>query len=63
MELTAKEKDTLLDIAKNAIAAKINNKDIPKLTVDSERLQEKRGAFVTVKRGHLRGCIGLDKAS
>ncbi len=49
MELTAKEKDTLLDIAKNAIAAKINNKDIPKLTVDSERLQEKRGAFVTLE--------------
>jgi hypothetical protein len=59
MELTAKEKDTLLDIAKKAIAAKVSNKDMPKLNVDSESLQEKRGAFVTLKkRGHLRGCIG-----
>jgi AmmeMemoRadiSam system protein A len=62
MELTAKEKDTLLDIAKKAIVAKVNNKDIPKLTVDSEKLQEKRGAFVTLKkRGQLRGCIGYIK--
>jgi AmmeMemoRadiSam system protein A len=59
MELTAKEKKTLLDIAKTAIAAKVNNKDIPELTVDSETLKEKRGAFVTLKKkGQLRGCIG-----
>jgi AmmeMemoRadiSam system protein A len=52
-----------LDIAKKAIVAKVNNKDIPKLTVDSETLQEKRGAFVTLKKnGHLRGCIGYIKA-
>lgn len=63
MELTAKEKDTLLDIAKKAIVAKVNHKDIPKLTVDSEKLQEKRGAFVTLKKhGKLRGCIGYIKA-
>jgi AmmeMemoRadiSam system protein A len=63
MELTAKEKDTLLDIAKKTIAAKVNNKDIPKLNVDSETLQEKRGAFVTLKKhGNLRGCIGYIKA-
>ena len=63
MELTAKEKDTLLDIAKKAIAAKVNNQDIPELTVDSEIIKEKRGAFVTLKKhGHLRGCIGYIKA-
>jgi AmmeMemoRadiSam system protein A len=63
MELTAKEKATLLDIAKNAIAAKINNKDMPELTVDSGTIKEKRGAFVTLKkRGQLRGCIGYIKA-
>jgi len=62
MELTAKDKDTLLDIAKKAIVAKVNNKDIPKLMVDSEIIQEKRGAFVTLKkRGQLRGCIGYIK--
>ena len=63
MELTKKEKTTLLDIVKKTIAAKVNNKDIPKYTVDSETLKEKRGAFVTLKkRGHLRGCIGYIKA-
>ena len=62
MELTAKEKKTLLDIAKTAIAAKINNKEIPALSDDSETLREKRGAFVTLKKhGHLRGCIGYIK--
>jgi len=63
MELTKKEKATLLDMVKKTIAAKVNNKDIPKFTVDSETLKEKRGAFVTLKkRGHLRGCIGYIKA-
>jgi AmmeMemoRadiSam system protein A len=63
MELTPKEKATLLDIVKRTIAGKVNNKIIPKITVDSETLKEKRGAFVTLKkRGHLRGCIGYIKA-
>jgi len=62
MELTTKEKDTLLDIAKKTIVAKVNNKDLPKLNMDSETLREQRGAFVTLKkRGHLRGCIGYIK--
>lgn len=63
MELTAKEKAALLDIAKNAIVTKINNKELPKLAVDSETIKENRGAFVTLKkRGQLRGCIGYIKA-
>jgi AmmeMemoRadiSam system protein A len=63
MELTKKEKDSLLDMAKKTIAAKVSNKDFQKLTVDSATLKEKRGAFVTLKkRGHLRGCIGYIKA-
>jgi AmmeMemoRadiSam system protein A len=62
MQLTDKEKTILLDIVKNASAAKINNKDMPELTVDSETIKEKRGAFVTLKKhGHLRGCIGYIK--
>ena len=62
MELTAKEKKTLLDIAKMAITAKMNNKEMPDLSADSETLNEKRGAFVTLKKnGHLRGCIGYIK--
>lgn len=63
MELTQKDKATLLDIVKSTIAAKVKNKILPKTEVDSEALQEKRGAFVTLKkRGHLRGCIGYIKA-
>ena len=63
MELTQKEKATLLDIVKKTVASKTNNKNLPKITVDSEILKEKRGAFVTLKkRGHLRGCIGYIKA-
>ena len=63
MELTDKEKNTLLDIAKNAIAAKLNHQEPPALNIDSEALKLKRGAFVTLKKnGHLRGCIGYIKA-
>jgi uncharacterized protein len=63
MELTQKEKATLLDIVKRTIVSKVNNNNLPTITVDSETLQEKRGAFVTLKkRGHLRGCIGYIKA-
>ncbi len=64
MELTEKEKTTLLDIVKKAITAKFNDKEMPKLTLESETLKEKRGAFVTLKKhGHLRGCIGYIKAA
>lgn len=63
MGLSNDEKATLLDIVKKTVAGKVNNKSIPKITVNSETLQEKRGAFVTLKkRGHLRGCIGYIKA-
>ena len=63
MELTQKEKEILLEIVKGTIADKVNNKNLLRITIDSETLQEKRGAFVTLKkRGHLRGCIGYIKA-
>ncbi len=63
MELTAKDKAVLLDIAKSIINAKLKNKVPPKVEITSAVLKEKRGAFVTLKkRGHLRGCIGYIKA-
>jgi AmmeMemoRadiSam system protein A len=63
MELTDKEKNTLLDIAKNTIAAEMNRGETPRLDIDSETLKQKRGAFVTLKKGgQLRGCIGYIKA-
>ena len=63
MEVTQKEKATLLEIVKKTVSSKVNNKNIPKFTIESETLKEKRGAFVTIKkRDHLRGCIGYIKA-
>jgi uncharacterized protein len=63
MDLSAQEKTTLLSIAKKTITCKVNNKELPKVTVAPGVLEEKRGAFVTLKkRGHLRGCIGYIKA-
>jgi len=63
MELTAKDKAVLLDIAKSIVTAKLKNKVPPKVEIMSAVLKEKRGAFVTLKkRGHLRGCIGYIKA-
>ena len=63
MELTDKEKATLLNIAQNAIEAEMNHQEIPELKIDSETLKQKRGAFVTLKKnGDLRGCIGYIKA-
>ncbi|HUN54233.1 MAG TPA: AmmeMemoRadiSam system protein A [Smithella sp.] len=59
MELSDKEKADLLNIARCAIAAKLNCEEMPELKIDSENLKQKRGAFVTLKkRGQLRGCIG-----
>lgn len=46
MELTKKEKSILLDIVKKTITAKVNNKDIPKFTVDSETLKEKEALLL-----------------
>lgn len=63
MELTDEEKKVLLNIAKTAVEARINNQDIPEIKIDSENLNLNRGAFVTLRKGgHLRGCIGYIKA-
>lgn len=63
MELTKKERDVLLDIVKKTIAAKVQDREMPKFTVDLPVLKEKRGAFVTIKKhNRLRGCIGYIKA-
>lgn len=59
--LTAAEKKTLLEIARNAISSRIYN--TPQKKVDpsklTPRLKEPLGAFVTITiDGNLRGCIG-----
>ncbi|MCD6152495.1 MAG: AmmeMemoRadiSam system protein A [Syntrophobacterales bacterium] len=53
----------LLLIARKSITYRLAKKDIPEFKIDSNALQEKRGAFVTLKKhGQLRGCIGSFEA-
>ncbi len=56
---TAEEKEELFRIAHAAIEAEVRGKAAPKLKPLTERLDESRGVFVTLKQGgSLRGCIG-----
>jgi len=57
--LSDEEKLELLRIARAVIEAKTAGKPVPAFTPSTEKLKEKRGAFVTIyKQGMLRGCIG-----
>lgn len=59
--LNDEEKKRLLDIAREAIEARI--KDEPYIPTAADGLSVERGVFVTLKiDGQLRGCIGLIKA-
>ncbi len=57
--LDEEEKKTLRQIAKTVIENKAKRKAVPEFSIESSRLKENRGAFVSLhKRGRLRGCIG-----
>jgi AmmeMemoRadiSam system protein A len=57
--LDDEEKKTLRHIAKTVIENKAKRKAVPDFNIESSRLKENRGAFVSLhKRGRLRGCIG-----
>ncbi len=58
--LTEEDKKKLLTIARETVNECIKNEKIPDFKVESEVLQKKCGAFVTLKKknGALRGCIG-----
>jgi MEMO1 family protein len=59
--LSEKDKDQLLEIARNTIEFYIAKGEIPEINGKSlpKDLQEKRGVFVSLhKDGDLRGCIG-----
>jgi len=57
--LTPQEQEALRFIARTTVACVVQGKDIPSFPVSSKRLEEHRGAFVTLKNGgRLRGCIG-----
>jgi AmmeMemoRadiSam system protein A len=59
MNLTNDEKRTLLEIARSAIAAAVENKTLPTLNFQSAALKRNSGVFVTLRIGEdLRGCIG-----
>ncbi len=59
VDLSAEEKTELLKIARQAIAARLQSKPTPSLSIRNPKLLQPSGAFVTLKkRGELRGCIG-----
>lgn len=59
MQLTKQEKEILLKLARETIAAHLSDKKLPPLPKAKEAFAEEAGAFVTLhKKGALRGCIG-----
>ncbi len=60
---TDQEKTYLRNLAMMAIEAGAQNEKFDMPPIPTEKLKEKRGAFVTLnKQGMLRGCIGLVQA-
>ena len=60
MALSQQDKQILRQIARQTIAAALEDQKPSSPAPSSPVLQEKRGAFVTLhRRGQLRGCIGL----
>lgn len=54
-----KERQTLINLARNAIGEKLGRKPAPVDVHQTPNMEQKLGAFVTLhKKGSLRGCIG-----
>ena len=63
MELTDLDKKALLDVVRKTIEARLTGGSLPEFHLSSEVLNEKKGAFVTLKKhSQLRGCIGYIEA-
>ena len=61
MSLSIQERQTLLTLAREAIACVVHRQELPPVDLNavSEDLQRDGASFVTLtKRGALRGCIG-----
>lgn len=57
------EKAFLHQLALGAIAHRLTGQPLPSMAGETQKLKEKRGAFVTLKRkNQLRGCIGYLQA-
>lgn len=58
-KLSAELQQKLLRIARETIETYIRTHELPTFSVEEPELQQKAGAFVTIKsHGRLRGCIG-----
>jgi len=58
-DLSEKDKQILLKIARQTIEEYLKNKKFPEFKNISDRLKQPQGAFVTLRKNHqLRGCIG-----
>jgi AmmeMemoRadiSam system protein B/AmmeMemoRadiSam system protein A len=58
-QLSKEDQKILLKIARETVETYIREGKIPEYKIDSLALNEKLGAFVTIKKhGNLRGCIG-----
>lgn len=57
--LTRDERGALRFIALKSVAHVVRGERVPSFPIPSDRLRERRGAFVTLRKGgQLRGCIG-----
>lgn len=58
--LTEIDQQTLLGMAREALAAYLDTHDIPAIPEPAEALRQPGGAFVSLHRGKsLRGCVGV----
>ncbi len=63
MNLSSADKQLLLHVARDSIAAHLQGKAAAPVKATSPVLEESRGAFVSLhRRGQLRGCIGYIEA-
>jgi AmmeMemoRadiSam system protein A len=64
-ELTPEDKQSLLELARTAIAARlVGGHSVKRPETPSKTLGEKRGCFVSLhQKGQLRGCIGTLEAT
>ncbi len=55
-----KEREELLKIARDSIKSYLTTRKPPRIETENPKLKQKRGAFITLRRGEaLRGCIGF----
>lgn len=60
--LSGPEKKKLLSISRKVLEDHVSTREMPDVAVSEQRLNERRGVFVTLNmRGQLRGCIGYIK--